>query len=210
MKERFLRRIIAALLFLCMPVVCASAETVAAPFLYCDIPFENVAQSQIAENGTVIDFYGYSMELLVDFIPNRSAISRILLSDAAEPFADEAGFRQMTFQDVEMFIDLDEELTKLYGEPDYRFFICGEKGRLQRNERFMFEDGQWSAEGLMNVFHQEERTFRAWTVWNNVQLELWVRGFRRTESGFSNLLTVSYFPNAQEYDITLVDYLPIN
>lgn len=208
MGEHFFCRIIAVLLLFCMPAVCASAENLAAPFLYCEIPFENVAHSQIAENGMMVDFHGYPMELLVDFVPNRNAISRILLSDSGEIFADEAGFRQMTFQDVEMFIDLDEKLSELYGEPDYRFFVCGEKGRLQGNERFMFGDGQWSADGLMNVFDREERTFRAWTIWNNVQLELWVRGFRRTESGFSNLLTVSYFPKAQEYDITLVDYLP--
>ncbi|MBE5779504.1 MAG: hypothetical protein E7331_09280 [Clostridiales bacterium] len=220
MNMRLLRRTFFVLLLILLPVSVALAQNHNEPFLYLDIPFENISEDQTAElllkqqgilleESMVTDYYGYPMELFVNFAPGRNAIDRILLVDAEEIFANEKDFYEYSLRDAEMFVELDRQMTQQYGEPDYRFFVCGGDGRLPPNSRFMFQDGQWSTERLMQVFGQEERTFRAWSVWNNVQLELWVRGFRPTQYGYSNLLTVTYYPEAQGYYIALLDYEPV-
>jgi len=210
--------LIAIALLLLMLVAAAQAETNEQLIHFWNLPFKNVTEKQVTqilkdqhdvllEEYPVIDFYGYPMELFVNFAPDGHSIERIYLADAEEPFASQEEFHNLSLRDVEIFVDLDKRFTEMYGEPDYRFFSSGMYGMpYTENERTMFADGQWTEERLMHVFDQDDRMLRAFSIWNNVQLELWVRGDKPRGEEYSNVLSVSFFPEKQERDIVLVEY----
>ena len=86
MNMRLLRRTFFVLLLILLPVSVALAQNHNEPFLYLDIPFENISEDQTAElllkqqgilleESMVTDYYGYPMELFVNFAPGQKCIS---------------------------------------------------------------------------------------------------------------------------------------
>ena len=89
-KEAYL---IAIALLLLMLVAAAQAETNEQLLHFWNLPFKNVTEKQVTqilkdqhdvllEEYPVIDFYGYPMELFVNFAPDGHSIERIYLADA--------------------------------------------------------------------------------------------------------------------------------
>lgn len=220
-KRNRIVRIFAALLALCLLPACALAERQPYPFM--EISYEDMtvteAQAWLEAHATeqsshwVMDFHGYPMFVEAQMKVDEVSIERILLNDAGEAWSDAEHYRDYTAEDVKIFVHLDRELTKQYGEPDRRFFVSGDnkyQGKLPKGWRFMFPDGQWTEERLMEVFDTDDQLFRAYSVWNNVILELWVRGDWETQFGFCNLLSVQYYGYEQTFvqDLLMVDYPP--
>ena len=214
-------KILSALLALCLLPACALAERQPYPFM--EISYEDMTvteaqawlEAHASQQGDkhLMDFYGYPMLVEAQMKVDEVSIERIVLTDAGEPWSDAEHYRDYTSQDVEIFVHLDRELTKQYGEPDRRYFVSGDnkyQGKLPKGWRFMFPDGHWTEERLMQVFDTDDQLFRACSVWNNVVLELWVRGDWETQFGFCNLLHVHYYGYEQMYtqDMAMVDYPP--
>ena len=217
MKKTIYLLVLLVAIVLCLLVSEAFAENRSEPYHFLDIPYGRYSYAEISkllsekygyilENNPVLDLCGYPMVLGIDIIDNT--VDRITLRDAEDPWASEEEFRDLTQQDVDLFVALDQNLTKLYGEPDYRYFASGDKRypKMPQNTFFMFGDGQWSQEALMHLFDHDDRTFRTWSIWNNVVLELWVRGFQKTQFGYCNILRVYYYPEKQIRHIELIDY----
>ena len=213
--------ILTMLLALCLLPACALAERQPYPFM--EISYEDMtvaeAQAWIETHSTeqssrrVMDFHGYPMYVEAQMKVDEVSIERILLTDAGEAWSDAEHYRDYTAQDVKMFVHLDRELTKQYGEPDRRYFAAGDnkyQGKLPEGGYFMFPDGQWTEERLMEVFDTDDQLLRAYSVWNNVTLELWTRGDWETQFGFCNLLSVQYYGYEQTFvkDLLMVDYPP--
>lgn len=215
-------RLLTMLLALCLLPACGLGETAREPYRFLDISYEDMTvaearallESHATEHpsGWVMDFHGYPMYVAVDNSDEQGrVIQRIRLNDAGEAWSDAEHYRDYTAQDVEIFVNLDKRLTELYGEPDRRYFGAGNgKYQLNKGEWFMFPDGQWGEERLMEVFDRDDHLFRAFSVWNNVILELWVRGDWETQFGFCNLLSVQYNGYEQTYtqDLLMVNYPP--
>lgn len=213
-------RLLAMLLALCLLPACGLGETAREPYRFMDISYEDmtVAEAQALleshavhqEHGWVMDFYGYPMYVNADNGDEQGlVIQRIRLNDAGEAWSDEEHYRDYTARDVEIFMNLDKQLTELYGEPDRRYFGAGNgKYQLNKGEWFMFPDGQWSEERLMAVFDRDDHIFRAFSVWNNVILELWTRGDWETQFGYCNILNVNYYAEEQKSlrDLIIIDY----
>lgn len=212
------------LLALCLLPACGLGETYREPYRFMDISYEDmtVAEAQAwleahtteQSSGRVMDFHDYPMYVAVDNGDEQGrVINRIRLNDAGEAWSDAEHYREYTAQDVKIFVHLDRELTKQYGEPDRRYFVSGNnkyQGKLPKGWLFMFPDGQWTEERLMQVFDTDDQLLRAYSVWNNVVLELWVRGDWETQFGFCNLLSVQYYGYEQTYtqDMVMLDYPP--
>ena len=112
--------------------------------------------------------FGYEWNLQVDFLESDTTLDRILLSSAqaARVMPDE--FDERLRSDLLQFIDLDGQLTALYGEPNYRFFFTE-----TRKKTYMFPNGTWDLEQMIGVC-QDYGQFQSYSVWGNVALRIWV------------------------------------
>lgn len=203
--KRFIA-LFAALLLLTTALSCA--ETTNDLHLYLDIPFstfpvEELAQLLFEQKQAVLIQNSSTAEAkgLQDFgstfhftayYRSDDRVNRITLRPEDADFADEDQFNTLVEQDIQQFVELDQQLTALYGEPDIRFFWAGkDRYPMTMSEAFMPANNKWSFEELMHVF-ENDRVFRARSVWNNVILELWPDGIRKHPRGYLTKLTLSY------------------
>ena len=161
------------------------AESDGSLHLYREIPFETPTQEAVLETllektdasfqisnemtdgkFRIFDF-GYPWTLQTDFL-GKKGIDRLLLSSAQTARVEPEDWPTRLRSDLLEFIDVESQLTALYGEPDERFFFMNDW-----KEKYMFEDGTWEIEPMLSVY-QEYRVFRSFSLWGNVVLQTWV------------------------------------
>lgn len=162
---------------------CGLADNEGELHLYQGIPFEGstreeVLQILLEKTGLLFDFandsriegivdFGYEWSLQVDF-KGKTGIDRILLSSAQTARVEPEEFYERVQSDLLQFIDVEGQLTALYGEPDCRFFIT-----TSSKKKYMFQSGTWDMEQMMSVC-EEYRVFCSYSIWGNVALRTWI------------------------------------
>ena len=204
-----MRRLLMLLLSLLLLIPCStSLAAQREPYLYLDIPFsaisfEELADHLLAKKQVVLEQpystadasglkeFGQTFLFSAYYDPN-GAINRIVLKPEGEAFASGKAFAELVKQQANQFVDLDAQLSALYGEPDIRYFWAGkDKHRMTLYEAYMPDENDWTVEQLISVF-ENDRVLRARSVWNNVILEFWPDGAKRTPRGYLTKLTLSY------------------
>jgi len=204
-----MRKLLTILLCLFLLFPCSiSHATEREPYLYLDIPFAELSFEELADllltkkqvileqpystaDASGLADFGHTFQFSA-FYDSAGVIERIVLTPEGEAFAAGEAFSQLVNQQILQFVDLDQQLTDLYGEPDIRFFWAGEgKYQMTLHEAFMPANNEWSAEQLMKVF-DNDRILRARSVWNNVILEFWPNGIKETPRGYLTKLTFTY------------------
>lgn len=166
-------------------VGCALAESDGPLHLYREIPFETPTQEAVLEvllkktdasfrvSNEIIDGkleifdFGYPWTLQTDFL-GKKGIDRMLFSSAQTARVEPEDWPARLRSDLLEFMDVEGQLTALYGEPDERFFFMNDG-----KEKYMFADGTWEIEPMLSVY-QEYRVFRSFSLWGNVVLQTWV------------------------------------
>ena len=161
------------------------AESDGSLHLYREIPFETPTQEAVLEalleradasfrvSNEIIDGkleifdFGYPWTLQTDFL-GKKGIDRMLLSSAQTARVEPEDWPERLRSDLLEFMDVEGQLTALYGEPDERFFFMNDG-----KEKYMFADGTWEIEPMLSVY-QEYRVFRSFSLWGNVVLQTWV------------------------------------
>ena len=67
--------------------------------------------------------FGFEWYLQIQFEANGIDINRMILSSAQSSRVAPTEFQERLYSDLLQFIDVEGQLTDLYGEPDYRFFF---------------------------------------------------------------------------------------
>ena len=163
-------------------VGCGSAENDESLHLYQGIPFETATQEAVLETllkktdcsfqfscGELEVFeFGYPWTLQIDLKGKNKGISRILLSSAQTARVTPEDWPERLQADFLEFMDVESQLTQLYGKPDERFFFME-----TRKEKYMFPSGTWEIDQMLNVY-QEYRVFHSFSLFGNVVLQTWV------------------------------------
>lgn len=114
-----------------------------APYLYHHIPFDLTTTDELEkalgeEFGRVtkddygmywIEDFGYSFNMQADF-RGRNGVDRLVLHRSGNGYAEGDAFRLLVQQDIDQFIDMENQLIQHYGQPDFRFFIHAWKARI--------------------------------------------------------------------------------
>ncbi|MEG1776623.1 MAG: hypothetical protein RR367_08950 [Clostridia bacterium] len=201
------------------------AESEGALHLYQGIPFEATTREAVEEallektdspvqgsdssasGKTEIFDFGYPWTLQIDFEEANKGINRILLSSAQTARVALKDWPARLQSDLLQFIDVEGQLTNLYGEPDERFFFMESK-----KGNYMFPSGIWEIEQMLGVY-QEYRVFHSFSLWGNVVLQTWVDSLnaRYADKPLSRVMLYYYpdrmpsaapiapFPPAQEH-----------
>lgn len=174
-----------------------------APYCYRNIPFDATTANEIEpilakEFGQVtkdeygrylIEDFGYTLHLDIDF-RGRKGVERVILSRSGIGYAEGGAFRLLVQQDIDQFLDMENQLIQHYGTPDFRFFYTREEG-VNIWTRFMFPDAGWNQDRLMEVFDSNQYLI-AYSVWNNVTLRVWANGLDKRASGFLSKLSLQF------------------
>jgi len=116
--------------------------------------------------------FGYTWNLQLDFNENYRGVERILLSSAQSARVTPEAFADRLSSDLLQFIDVENQLTALYGEPDARYFFIVSR-QDGKTHKYMFQNNLWELEAMMNVC-QDSPWFWAYSIWNNAMLKAWV------------------------------------
>ena len=164
------------------------AENDGSLHLYREIPFETPTQEAVLEallekadasfrvSNEIIDGrleifdFGYPWTLQTDFL-GKKGIDRMLLSSAQTARVEPEDWPARLRSDLLEFMDVEGQLTALYGEPDERFFFMNDG-----KEKYMFADGTWEIEPMLSV-DQEYRVVRSLSLGHSW---LWIRDSLRT------------------------------
>lgn len=139
--------------------------------------------------------FGYEFNLQLDVCDNRSDVDRIILSSAQTSRVATDEFYDRTQSDFMQFIDMDQQLTALYGEPDDRCFSTNHPDYfVGAKTRYMFESGEWTLPDMMGVC-ERGIVLHFYSVWGNVLLESWV-DWKKPNSGGDYLtrIILYYYP----------------
>lgn len=148
--------------------------------------------------------FGYEWNLQVDF-RGKVGIGRILLSSAQSArVAPEEFYESRLQSDLLQFIDVEGQLTDLYGEPDYRFFFT------TNMKKYMFESGTWDIEQMMSVC-EEYGEFHSWSYWGNVVLGTWIDSVssRYADKPLSRVM-LYYHPDMATIPASITQFPPTN
>lgn len=208
-------------LFFCLPAL-ASAKC----HHYLDIPYDNatpeIISTILAEeknvefllhpNGVLtgeaigVNEFGYAFKFTHDFNDQFLGTYRISLTSAQPSSFSLEDCAERIPGDLSQYIDMEAQLTALYGEPDRRFFTTSLMNGL-KYIRFMFPDGRWSLEHMQAVCDAHQQ-LKACTVWGNVMLEIRVDLTQPyTEGVFYSYIKLYYYPSVddlsfvEKYDI---------
>lgn len=174
-----------------------------ASYLYRNIPFDltasdEVEQILVEEFGQVtkgeygmysVEDFGYSFDMQVDF-RGRNGVDRLVLHRSGNGYAEGDAFHLLVQQDIDQFIDMENQLIQHYGQPDFRFFYT----RMENTNiwtRFMFSDSDWNAKRLMEVY-ESHKYLVAYSVWNNVTLRVWPNGLDKRARGYLSKLSLQF------------------
>jgi hypothetical protein len=187
--------------------VYAQADNSGIVHRFLDIPFDTstkvgIDQIILEKTGSidtdeidryVISDFGYDFKMQVDYNENQIGLTRILLSSAQSANVTPEEFHVRLESDLFQFIDMENQLTTLYGEPDTRyFFIVGNQDG--KTHKVMFQSGVWDLEQMMNVCDKYQ-WFWAYTTWNNVILKVWVDWEKPNINGdYLSRIMLYYYP----------------
>lgn len=137
--------------------------------------------------------FGYEWNLQLDFVKDDKDVSRILLSSVQKARVAPDEFDARVKYDLLEFIDVENQLTKMYGDPDCRFFFTTDaQGKASR---YMFQSGTWDIEQMLAVFKQK-RMFIPYSVWGNVVLKAWISEQNKDIGGNSlTRIMLYYYPD---------------
>lgn len=190
-------------LVLAMGWISPAAAKAEAPYCYRNIPFEATSASEIEpilakefgqitknEYGTyLIEDFGYTLHLDIAF-RGRKGVERVNLYRSVSGYRQTEAFRALVQQDMDQFMDMENQLIQRYGAPDFRFFYTRE-ANTNIWTRFMFPDAFWNAERLMDVFDSNQYLM-AYSVWNNVTLRVWANGLDKRSRGYLSKLDLQF------------------
>lgn len=212
MKKRLIAALFTALL------LCGCALAAQPLHLYLDIPFEGAGPEEInrvllRERGTSIPIqtdgdigeaevteFGYPWQLDMGFFSRRKGFSQVRLLHSIPLLEGEAEDEQMRGA-IDMFINVDRQLTALYGPPNARHFVNGKLGTSA------FADGEWHTDVLMRVF-QRERILLSQAYWNNVVLHLWYVGSRENRKPAPHDVRITFEAATQKPSRKVTLYTP--
>lgn len=137
----------------------------------------------------VLDF-GHEWNLRLDFNKKDTRVNRILLSSAQSARVAPEEFQRRLHSDLLQFIHVEGQLTDLYGEPEYRFFLM-----TSRKEKYMFQSGAWDIQQMLSVC-ENYRVFHSFSIRENVVLETWIDALnhRYADKPLSRVM-LSYHPD---------------
>ena len=201
-------------------VGCALAESEGSLHLYREIPFETPTQEAVLEvllkktdasfrvSNEIIDGrleifdFGYPWTLQTDFL-GKKGIDRMLLSSAQTALVEPEDWPARLRSDLLEFMDVEGQLTALYGEPDERFFFMNDG-----KEKYMFADGTWEIEPMLSVY-QEYRVFHSFSLWGNVVLQTWVDSLnaRYADKPLSRVM-LYFYPERMPSAAPILPYQP--
>ncbi len=196
------------------------AENDGSLHLYREIPFETPTQEAVLEallekadasfrvSNEIIDGkleifdFGYPWTLQTDFL-GKKGIDRMLLSSAQTARVEPEDWPARLRSDLLEFMDVEGQLTALYGEPDERFFFMNDG-----KEKYMFADGTWEIEPMLSVC-QEYRVFRSFSLWGNVVLQTWVDSLnaRYADKPLSRVM-LYFYPGRMPSAAPILPYQP--
>lgn len=152
--------------------------------LFLDIPFDvsisefaqRVEEATGVQNGSIdsvgsyavpeLPYLGYPMRLYAD--QHHPGIARVLLECIhSDRPTTEAAFWEAARPELEQFMDMEAQLTALWGEPDKRWFTIGPV-----TPQYMLADGEWALEPLMRIGQENEGSLAVYSTWNNVSLSV--------------------------------------
>lgn len=219
MRKRVSFIVAFALLAICL--IAPAAVEAEAPYRYHNIPFDattadEVEQILVEEFGRatkndygmyLIEDYGYNFDMDVDF-RGRKGVERFVLHRSGNGYAEGDAFRLLVQQDIEQFMDMENQLIQQYGQPDFRFFYT-RKENTNIWTRFMFPDSDWNEKRLMEVY-KSNQYIDAHSVWNNVTLEVWSNGLDKRNRGYLSKLSLQ-FTDQSEWKETpvMTEYQPV-
>ena len=137
----------------------------------------------------LIEDFGYGFNMQVDF-RGQSGVERLVLHRAGNGYGEGDAFRQLVQQDMDQFMDMENQLIQQYGEPDFRFFYTREENANMWT-RFMFSDSVWNRKRLMEVYESNQYVI-AHSIWNNVTLRVWSNGLDKRNRGYLSKLDVQF------------------
>jgi hypothetical protein len=147
-------------------------------------------------NAYGIKDFGYEWNLQLDFEEDYTDVNRILLSSAQSARMDPEVFRERMQSDLRQFIDVEGQLTTLYGEPDSRFFYATNE-QNGKSEKVMFQSGMWEIGQMMSIC-EKDLWFQSFSIWGNVVLQTWVDWKKPNATGeYLSRVMLYYYPDMQ-------------
>lgn len=230
MKQNSWMRVIVAVMLLMsnMIVACAaSAEELHSPYTYLNLDYatataDDAAAVLLSEKGVTferspkvlsgtaegIEEFGYNFHIQVDFKGNYTTINRILLSSAQPVRIPPDEFAARIQSDFEQFLDMEKQLTELYGEPDRRFLYKERKSVGDKGSRSMFANGIWELDALLNACGTDSY-FKAYSIWDNVVLMAWVDGQKMIRDTYMSRVMLTYYPSLKDTDVMIRTDVPV-
>ena len=152
-------------------------------------------------------YLGYDCSIQFDF-HGKEDMSRVSIALNTEIWAQKDEFPALVEMYIQNFIDLDAKLSEMHGEPDVRWFKSGDGKYRFHDSRTAFGpmDGVWDEESMMQVFHNDDWCFRAYSVWGNVVMELGSNAGREYPNGFHCMLNVRYHEKTGDGKPKLIEY----
>lgn len=195
----------------------AAAETTNDLHLYLDIPFHSATPQTVAavlsqqrnvtmemDPDVVLTSYAsgltewnYLFNLRWDFNEDLHSTYRVNLTSAqASSFSlDECAERIPA--DLTQYVDMEAQLTAQYGNPDHRYFTTSLMNG-KKYIRFMFPEDCWTHDNLQSVC-DTHRLLKAYTIWDNVMLEIKVDLTEPYSPGICySTITLYYYPSVDD------------
>ncbi len=184
-------------------IIFEQKETVLVPLP----PWQSSEQNKYTRE--IIDF-GYLFRVMVNEVPrNPNAIEKIELNSGGYFSPDQ--FETSVTEQIQQFIDIDQQLQTLYGEPTVRYFYGQDFGL--NGIVYKFESQIWTQKAMEAMF-QKEQKFIALSAWNNLYLEMKVDGLKLhqikrngMENAYSSSVSVCFEDGISSWpdDLTLYD-----
>lgn len=151
---------------------------------YLDIPFdtstpETVRQVLLEQKGLSVSSedlktwvyglndFGFPLCAQFEFRGRGPGINQILLNSAQPARVEPDQFPLRFRSDLQQFMDMDCAITALYGQPDLRYF------EGDGSARYMFPGGEWDLQQMIALC-EDQQSFYAYAIWNNVVLHVWI------------------------------------
>lgn len=206
------------LLLLCILCLYAGANAEPPPYTYLNLDYASATADEAAavlltEKGVIFERspkvlsgnadgvkeFGYDFRIQIGFKGNYATINRILLSSAQPVRVPPDEFAARIRSDFEQFLDMEKQLSALYGEPDRRFFYRERKSVGDKGGRYMFANGLWELDALLKVCGTDTY-FKAYSIWDNVVLMAWVDGQKMIRDTYMSRVMLTYYPRLKDTD----------
>lgn len=204
-------------------VVYVHAENGGVLYQYLDIPFDTatpelVDQIVLEKTGSLekneygnylISDFGYDFGMQVDFNEDYKSANRVFLGIIEDCWGRGDEFKALVERDIQEFIDIETQLIERYGEPDYQYFYTdGQVYDLPGLTKFMFTDGEWDTDQMMEIC-EKDKLLVAFSVWGNAELRLWVNWIRECKPGYLVKLDLYFEDQIYTSSPSIVEYPPV-